>query len=224
MFKELLNDFIGLFYPNSCRACNGALSGTENLICTDCLFELPYVPEQHISTQKLLGKINVKSTTALVRFTKDGRVQRLLHRLKYNNEPEIGHFLGQLLGRKLKKQGLEIDLIIAVPMHPEKQKLRGYNQAHELAKGIAEIMEIEIENEVLYKGKNTISQTKKTRQDRNQSIGGVFGFENPTKVVYKNVLLVDDVLTTGATLEACGTLLLQAGVKNLHIVTIASTD
>lgn len=224
MLKQLFEDFVGLFYPNSCRACNGALSGTEQLICTDCLFELPYVPAQHISTQKLLGKINVQTTTALLRFTKDGRVQRLLHRLKYNNEPEVGQFLGQLLGQKLKKQNLAIDLVLAVPMHPEKQKLRGYNQAHEVALGIAEVMEIGIENEVLFKGKNTISQTKKTRQDRNQSIGGVFGLENPEKVTNKNILLVDDVLTTGATLEACGALLLQAGVKNLHIATVATTD
>lgn len=217
-----VSDFLNLIYPNTCKACDSVLEGNEATLCTACHIGLPYMLDTAEIERKFWGKIPVKAVIVLLKFAKEGRVQRLLHRLKYSNEPEVGQYLGTMLGQKLMQKKIELDVLISVPMHPEKQKQRGYNQAEEIAIGVGEITQIKLGTGILIKSKNTISQTKKSREERSKNVENLFEIMRPTEVLGQRIGLVDDVLTTGATLEACGNILLEAGAKEIVILTVAS--
>jgi ComF family protein len=220
--------FLDIIYPRSCEACGDTLLGGENLICTNCMIDLPRT-NSHIQkldkvSNRFWGKIPVTDTITFMKFSKKGKVQKLLHELKYRNKPEVGKLLGKLYGVDLKAIGFEkkIDLIIGVPLHPTKQIQRGYNQADCIAEGLSDVLNVPYETNIVKRQTHTDTQTKKSRIERFQNVENIFEVVDAEKIKGKRIAIVDDVLTTGSTLESLGITLLNAEAKEISIVTIAA--
>ena len=232
MLRALATDFLGLFFPQACLACQEPLVAGEQHLCTGCRAELPYTdyhrlpPAQNPLGRRFWGKLPVVHTLSYLRFLRHGRVQHLLHQLKYQGQQEVGKALGQLYGAELAAAGLgpEFDLIVPVPLHRRKLARRGYNQADAFAAGLAAALPCPWSATALRRTEHTASQTKKNRAERWQNVATVFEVAVPQAVAGRHILLVDDVLTTGATLEACGAALLAAGASAISIATIATAD
>ncbi len=176
--------------------------------------------------KKLSGRIPVKFVMSFFKFVKAGNVQHVLHALKYKNQPELGRMLGRVYGNELLNSGYQdqFDLIIPVPLHPLKKRRRGYNQSEEFGLGLAEPLNIACTEEYLKRISLTGTQTKRTKLKRWENVKSVFEAVSPESLYDKRILLVDDVVTTGATLEAAGQTLLDAGCKELSIACIAATQ
>lgn len=174
--------------------------------------------------KKLYGRIRIKCVMALFKFSKNSRVQQLLHALKYNNHPEIGTKLGRVYGSILSNYKEEFDLIVPVPLHRNRQRTRGYNQSAEFGKGLAESLGIPCEDGIVERVTITETQTKKTKLRRWKNVREVFVIKAPEKIFEKRILLVDDVITTGATLEACANEFLKNGCKEIGIACIAAAQ
>lgn len=220
--------FLDIIYPRTCEACGEALLGGENLICMNCMIDLPRT-NSHIQkldkvSNRFWGKIPVTETITFMKFSKKGKVQKLLHELKYRNKPEVGKYLGRIYGVDLKAVGFnkKVDLIIGVPLHPAKLIQRGYNQADCIAEGLSDALEIPFETNAVKRLVHTETQTKKSRIERFQNVENIFEVIDAEKIRGKRIAIVDDVLTTGSTLESLGRTLLNAQAKEISIVTIAA--
>lgn len=206
-----------IFYPRLCLACSRNLHAHERELCWTCLHRLPRTHYHRMPDNPLerlfWGRTQVRAVTSLLFFTKNGITQNLLHRLKYSGQQEVGVKLGRLLGRELlnEERFAASALVIPVPLHPKKMQLRGYNQSALLARGLAESMQLPTGEDLLQRGLFTESQTRKGRLERWENVADAFYCPQPEKLAGKAVLLVDDVLTTGATLEACARPLQSAG-------------
>jgi len=224
---DCCTDFFHLFYPDVCAACGQRLVNQEKVICTRCLVDLPrtnfYNQKDNPVSQLFWGRVNIQNATALFRFQKGSRFQDLLHLLKYKGRQDVGVELGRQLGYELKKSELfnMAEVVIPVPLHPKREKKRGYNQAECIANGIAESMGIEVQTMNLVRNVETQTQTKKTRIERWKNVDSIFELIQPEKLQKKQTLLVDDVVTTGATLEACSQALLKAEGVKINIATLA---
>lgn len=228
--SRLATDLIGLLFPELCHACGTHLYYGEQEICTKCLYDLPYTdyhifPENRVAKQ-LWGRLPFNAAMAMLYFKKGTKVQNLIHSLKYKDQIEVGVKLGYLLGERLKlsKQYAGIDLIVPVPLHQKKEKLRGYNQSKFIADGIAAALQVEVSTTHLIRNKSTESQTKKSRYTRYENMETVFQINEPLALKDKHILLVDDVITTGATLEACGISLLNCKIKKLSMAALAFAE
>lgn len=227
---SVLADFFSLFFPRQCLACNGALSKGEDIVCTHCIAELPrtnyHLHETNPVEEKLAGRLPIKNGWAFLRFRKGGIVQRLLHQLKYNNHPEIGVLMGRIYGHDLAKAGLsqEFDVIIPVPLHNARKRKRGYNQSAQLAEGLSHSMNIPWDESISIRKQRTASQTRKSRLDRWENVKDVFTISGNKTIKGKRVILVDDVITTGATLEACGQHLISQGCRELTVMCLAEAQ
>lgn len=228
--NTVLEDFLSLFFPQYCRGCSGPLVKGEDILCTRCLTELP---KTHYHTRlenpvvsKLAGRLPIRHGWAFLRFQKGGVVQRLLHQLKYNNCPEIGERLGKAYGRELSQSSLdhEFDLIVPVPLHRARLRHRGYNQSAHFAKGLSEALNISWDESISFRTQATASQTRKSRAERWENVRDVFSINTRVDVAHKRILLVDDVITTGATLEACGQHLLSCGCSSVSVACIAEAQ
>jgi ComF family protein len=223
MFK----DFIHLLFPVNCYSCGKVLNKKEKSICIACYYRLPKTNYHRYSDNPIMkmfwGRTPIHSATAYYRFSKSSNVQRLIHQLKYRNKTEIGDRIGYFLGNDLKETELfnTADLVIPVPLHPSKLKSRGYNQSDFLARGIAASMGIKVDVHNLYRRVNNETQTHKSKYERWENVAAVFELKNPAIFTNKHILLVDDVITTGATLEACAIKLVQAGGAKISIATMA---
>lgn len=228
LLKRLWNDVLDLFYPNPCCACSKPLVGNEAIVCTTCRLALPrsdaHLMEIPTLADKFKGKIVVKSVYTFLKFEKGGKVQRLLHQLKYNNRPDVGQMLGQLYGAELKKAGIntELDVLVPVPLHRRKLAQRGYNQSDVFAKGLSETMGIECSTEVLTRSKFTETQTKKNRFERFENVSGIFEVIQNESIKGKRVAIIDDVMTTGSTLESAIEVLLKSEAKEVSVITLAA--
>ncbi len=230
MLRPLLADLAALFFPRLCLACRESLAAGEAHLCTSCRIELPYTdyhllpPAQNPLARRFWGKLPVQHTLSYLHFLRHGRVQKLLHQLKYQGQSQVGSALGQLYGAELAAAGLgsEFDLLVPVPLHRRKLARRGYNQAAAFAQGLATALRCPSAAHALRRTEHTASQTRKGRVERWQNVATVFEVAEPAEVTGRRILLVDDVLTTGATLEACGAALLAAGAHTVSIATIAS--
>lgn len=234
--SSLFDDLLALFYPTLCLACDEVLISGERECCTQCRTTLPYLSyhlpgpvealTESLLARRFWGKVPVRYTLAYLQFSPHGRVQQLLHRLKYDNQPEIGRVLGRWFGEELGRVGYgsEFDGIVPVPMHPSKLRLRGYNQAACFAEGLGEAIALPIWEHLLVKTDQTESQTRKGRLARWQNVVGGFAVPAATapELAGQRILLVDDVLTTGATLEVCATVLLAGGASAVSVATIAA--
>jgi ComF family protein len=224
---EILKDFASLFFPNYCLACNNTLVKGEEIVCTSCITEMPQT-DYHLDRENALQirmalRIPVVYAFAFFKFAKSSRVQRLLHNLKYKNHPEIGVTLGKVYGTRLIDSGLssEFDLILPVPLHESRKRKRGYNQSAKFAEGLSEKLCIPFSDALLTRARNTQTQTRKTKLNRWQNVNDVFLLKDSASIKGKHILLVDDVITTGATIEACGQTLLDNGCGKLSIASLA---
>lgn len=229
MLRNLLADFVGLLFPSVCLACGQSLRRGEQHLCTGCRAEMPYTdfhrlpPAENPLGRRFWGKLPVRYVLSYLRFVQHGRVQELLHQLKYQGQRGVGVALGELYGAELAGSGLaqQFDLIVPVPLHRRKLARRGYNQAAAFAEGLGTGLALPHRADALRRTEHTASQTRKNRAQRWQNVATVFEAAEPTEIIGRRVLLVDDVLTTGATLEACGLALLAAGAAEISIATIA---
>jgi len=223
MLKSILN----LFFPKVCYACNNLLNDKEDTICIDCRHDLPVTNfhfDNNDTVKKVLyGRAKIENATALFRFEKKGLVQQLIHGLKYRGYEHIGFVLGNWLGGELKTIDAyeDIDIIIPVPLHKKKLKKRGFNQVSKFGQQIAEALNTDYKDDVLIKITNTKSQTSKGRLSRWTNTDELFALKNIEAIENKHILLVDDIITTGATLEACILVLNQAKNIKISIATMA---
>lgn len=224
---SLLTDFISLIYPHLCLACGKALFDRELTICTYCRYDLPKTTlhlEPNNKLQKLFwGKVPIEAATALLYFNKGSKVQKLIHELKYRGKTDVGVTIGKMLGSALKTapafQG--ITAVVPVPLHPKKERQRGYNQSLFIAVGVAESLGVPYFQNALVRTLFTESQTKKSLFDRWKNVNTVFKVTEPEALQNQSILLVDDVITTGSTLESCAQVLLQVPQTKVSVATLA---
>lgn len=224
---QIFIDFVRLFYPNLCMVCHNELAESESTICTTCLYHIPrtkYWYDSENPVAKIFwGRVNVENACSFFFFSKGSKYRKLLHHLKYNGKREVGVVLGKEFGRELVKidSYKGIDFIVPVPLHPKRLKQRGYNQAEEIAKGLHESMGIPLSNDNLIRSGYTETQTRKTRAERVNNVSKAFTLSKPNNFKGKHILIVDDVVTTGATLEECAAIILEAEDVKVSIVTLA---
>ena len=217
----MLSSLTNLFFPKICHACNTILKDNELGICVVCRHELPltnYHFERPETVKKIFyGRVHLEAATALFYFHKSGRVQQMLHHLKYKGKEDLGRIFGNWLGAELLESPYfeSIDVVIPVPVHFKKLKQRGYNQVALFAQQIAKVLNVSYLDDVLLKSTNTKTQVFQSREARFQSVDHSFYVQNINTIENKHILLVDDIITTGATLEACYEALRV--VKNLKI-------
>ncbi|MEL6539728.1 MAG: phosphoribosyltransferase family protein [Bacteroidota bacterium] len=227
----MLKDLLNLFFPNYCLACQQTpLVQGEELICTPCAYELPqtdcYATLDNLIAQKLYGHLPVSYACSLYKLRKGSGVERLLYALKYGNKPQVGSFLGKKHGTVLAQMPWcqKFDLIVPIPLHSTRIRQRGYNQSSLFAQGLSEVLGVPWEDTYLRRIKKTTTQTKKSRFERLQNVADAFCITVPQAISDRHILLVDDVITTGATLSSCGKVLMTANAKSLSVATIAVAE
>jgi ComF family protein len=224
---NLFDDFISLFFPKICYACGNHLFTNEHVLCTACLARLPrtyyHRDKENPLCRVFWGRVNIESAASLFYFRKGGKVQHLIHQFKYKGHQEIGIFLGELLGAEIAGyNGFgSIDRIIPVPLHEKKLRKRGFNQSEVFARGLSAAMKKELDTTSVVRTIATSTQTKKSRYKRWENVSEIFLLRHPETLAGKHILLVDDVVTTGATMEACIHSILQAQGSKVSIASIA---
>lgn len=223
----MLKDFISLIFPKICVSCGKSLYKNEHSICTYCAYHLPKT-NYHLDNENPVAKIfwgrtTIFSAAAFYNFNKGGQVQHLIHQLKYKGRSEVGVAVGKLYGYELMQSEYfkTVTIIIPVPLHPKRQKKRGYNQSDCFAEGLAKSMKAEADCKTLYRACESETQTKKSRFMRWKNVETIFQLRDLKTLEGKHVLLVDDVITTGATFEACAQTLLQVPGIKVSIAAIA---
>lgn len=220
-------DFLALVFPRTCCVCSRSLFEFENQLCKICLAKLP-VTSYHLRSaendlkNKVTGLSEINRFFSFLRFTKSGMSQKILHQLKYRNKPELGIILGKIYGHLLAGDYAgEWDVVLPVPLHPLKLKKRGYNQSERFSQGLAEVFDIPLDTS-LQRIKFTETQTNKNRLERWENVQEVFQVNPEWAFLGKKILLVDDVMTTGATLAACSNTLLNSGAGSVDVAVIAA--
>ena len=223
MFESIIN----LFFPKVCSGCSSFLLSNENVICTVCRHEIP-LTNHHLNSEndafkKFYGRIPVMHTSALFYFHKKGIVQELIHNLKYKGHEEIGAILGEWYAEDLKTIDLlqSVDEIIPVPLHRRKLKERGYNQVTAFGKALSSGLNIDYNGSILVRNVYSKTQSKKNLLGRTEGIESTFDVSFTEKDHDKHFLLIDDVITTGSTLEACSRALLKIPGAKISIVCMA---
>jgi ComF family protein len=180
--------------------------------------------ETPLLTDKFRGKVPVKAVYSFLKFEKRSKVQRILHQLKYNNRPDVGQTLGRLYGQELRTAQVneQLDLLLPVPLHSRKLAQRGYNQSDAIAEGLSETLAVAWSAEILKRSKFTSTQTRKTRMERFENVSGIFEVVDPAWIKGKRIGIVDDVVTTGSTLESAIIELLQNGAEEVSVITLAA--
>jgi len=226
---EYVGDFLSLFYPRLCNGCRKALIKDEECLCTYCRFELPqtdfYDDRENPVSKIFWGRADIEIATSLFYFQKGGKVQSLIHQFKYKRKTEIGIYLGKMLGRQLKDHPVwePIDVIVPVPLHAKKQYKRGFNQSEVFGRGIGSVFGRPVSVNNLARISKTDTQTRKSRFRRWENVETVFHVNKPEEFRGKHILLIDDVVTTGSTLEACAQKLKEIKGVRVWIATIAFT-
>jgi ComF family protein len=228
-FAELIDDFVDLFYPQLCAGCVDPLLKNEDVICLNCLWEMPFAKlhdiEDNMIEQRLWGKVKFEAATSMIYYNKNSRIQRLLYALKYHGNKEVGVKLGELLGQELRKSTRfsDVDVVIPVPLHPKKQQSRGYNQCDLIAEGMAIHSYDSIKDNLIRTADNK-TQTRKSIYSRWGNVRSIFELLRPEQLEGKHVLLIDDVITSGSTLEACAQAFAQCKDVKLSIAAVACAE
>ncbi len=227
--KLILSGFFHLFYPRTCTVCGNELVTGENAICLDCLYQIPLTrfwnDINNPVAQVFWGRVNIENACAYFFFAKGSKYRPLLHKLKYQGNKEIGHELGLQFGHVLRQSVHynDVNYIIPVPLHPKKLRIRGFNQAEVIGQGLATSLGAELTTKHLIRVEFTETQTRKSRAERVKNVAEAFKVVNPEEIENKHLLLVDDVVTTGATLEACASKLLEVSGCRVSIAALATT-
>ncbi len=220
-------DLVSLLFPADCAGCGVPLLRNEQEICTDCLSKLPFTSHQHYGANEVerlfWGRVPLRAGMALMNFSKGTRVQTLLHAIKYKGRADLGVCLGRMLGKYLLESDRfpVVQKVVPVPLHPQKERMRGYNQSEMIARGLAEAIGVAIRPQDLVRNFRSDSQTGRGRFDRWANVRGRFSLRSPHRLRNAHVLLVDDVVTTGATLESCAEALQVGGNCSVSVATLA---
>lgn len=207
--RVILNDLVSLFYPELCPCCGMLLNHTEKIICLSCQYLLPRTGFEHYADNPVArlfyGKVHIHGALACYFFAKHGRMQPLIHELKYKSNREVGLFLGRETGKAVLSSSLysDVSFLVPVPLHPKRERKRGYNQSEIIARGINQVSGIKVLVNNLVRGVATQTQTRKSREERWKNVKDIFAVQHPEALVGKHVLLIDDVITTGSTIEGC---------------------
>lgn len=224
--KMFIKDFISLFYPIYCLACGKNLVKNEECICTHCLVSLPkinFYSNENPLMDKFIGRVYIEAAIASYYFKKGSTMQHLMHQLKYKGQKNIGEYLGLLMGIDIMEDDIlkSIDLILPIPLHPNKIKKRGYNQSEIIAKGVQKATKKPLNTHSLVRHIETDTQTKRSHYNRWENIHNVFKVIDSKPLEGKHILLVDDVITTGSTLEAATHTLLAVPNTKVSIACLA---
>lgn len=223
-----LKNFVSLLYPELCAGCGRPLYEHELFICTYCWYHLPltnfHLDPNNAAARQLWGRAKLERVASMLYFIENTSVQHILHHLKYYSKPGLGEVLGARYGEMLNSSDFShADILMPVPLHPRKLRQRGYNQSTQLAKGIHKTMGIPLVTDNLVRHSHAASQTTKRRYERYENMRTIFEIKDHSALVGKHILLVDDVLTTGATIEACANKLLEIPDTRVSALTLAYT-
>lgn len=227
-FRQIVDSLLHLMYPNLCLGCERPLLSQEKKgICLHCLSNIEQTYQHHKPypndiEARFLGYQRLKGASALYYFDKEGSFQQLMYALKYENKPFLGVVLGEFLGTMLKEEGFlsQIDALVPVPMHLSKRRKRGYNQAEKIMQGIQKVANIPFYPKLLVKTYRTLTQTKKNRLERQTQVRSMFESAQPEILKGKNILLIDDIITTGSTLAQCMDVLEKYDCQSYKIATL----
>jgi len=230
LFRKVINlgdDFVSLLFPRVCQSCGETLVRNEKLLCIFCLADIPYtnyhLKRDNILEKELWGRCYAEQAAAMFFYRHGSKVQKLMHRLKYNGVKEIGVFLGEMYGHKLIDSGYldGIDLIIPVPLHAAKERKRGFNQSRVIANGVSAATGLPVDTKILKRTERSSTQTRKSRVERWENVKDIFKLQDPGLLQGKHILLVDDVITTGSTIESCiNTIKKESDVK-VSVISLA---
>jgi len=223
--KEIKESVLHLFFPHVCTGCGNDILDKESVLCMRCIDAMPETNFELYAdnpVEKMYrGRLRLTSGTAQFYFTKESLMQHLMHQFKYRNNRDLGLQLGKIMGEQIiKSDRIKVDALIPLPLFPAKEKRRGYNQATLLCKGMAEAMNIPVIDNAIIRPQHTETQTSKGRIERWKNMEGKFVLNNPDAIKNQHLLLVDDIVTTGATLEACGNELLKGENVKLSLATL----
>lgn len=226
--QSAVTDLIHLFFPHLCVGCGSDVINIDHQLCLRCIADLPFTnffkqPANPVET-KFYGRLNLINAASGYFFTKDSLIENLIYELKYKGNKPIGFYMGKLLGNMLLQSRYQnVDLIIPLPLNARRHRKRGYNQSEVLCEGIASVWSKPVINDAVIRKVNTETQTHRGRITRWENMDGVFAVSDPSVIKNKHILLVDDVVTTGASLEACGAEILKIPGATLSIATLAYT-
>ncbi len=226
LFQQVKESLLHLVFPHVCEGCGSDAPAQNELLCLKCISDLPRTNFHFFYNNPIekifWGRLAVRQAAAIYYFTKESRMQHLMHQLKYKGNRELGIYLGNLMGKAILETGRfqQIDALVPLPLHPSKEKARGYNQAGLLCKGISEVIKKPVMDKSVIRISHTETQTHKSRTERWKNMEGRFTVTKTEDLKGKHILLIDDVITTGASLEACGTSLLQVPELELSICTL----
>ena len=224
---NLWDDFISLLFPRLCYGCGDHLLRNEKIICTGCFVTIPrtnyHIDKDNPLEQLFWGRCHIEKAAAFSFYNKGSRIQNLIHHLKYKGIQEIGYELGRIYGLSLESSGFlsDIDLIIPVPLHPSRKRVRGFNQSEVISSGIADVSGKQLNTESLSRIKSSTTQTRRSRYERWTNVEGIFHFSQPENFYNKHILLVDDVVTTGSTIESCSREILKIEGAKVSVVALA---
>ena len=227
--REAYESIIHLFYPNICFGCQNEIIEGDEMLCISCFQSLPYTSFETIENNPVStlfwGRCKIINAFSTFYFIEQTPLQKIIHQIKYKNEENLGIYMGQLMGYKIEaiKRNIAVDLCIPMPLHPTKERERGYNQSALLTKGIEQATGIPTRLNTLIRKTHTSSQTKKTRIERWMNVENIFDINGPNEIKGKHILLVDDVITTGASIEACINVLLAHQAAGVSVASLAYT-
>ncbi|HXA00342.1 MAG TPA: ComF family protein [Cytophagaceae bacterium] len=226
----MIADFLSLLFPDNCLSCSQSLNKGEKMLCSRCRYELPktnfHKEDINDLNKKFWGRVDIRYALAYLKFHKGGMAQKILYQVKYQGKKDAAKMLGQWYGEELSDHGFQekFDIIIPVPLHKAKLRKRGYNQSDSLAEGLSLGLNIDWSPSVLSRVEEKTSQTNKSRIERWDNVKTIYQVQEPQAVYGKKVLIVDDVMTTGATFEACAVEILAKGAKEVSVATLAYAE
>ena len=224
-FLSLFKDILGLVYPDLCVTCGSHLPPGIRFVCNRCRHDMPrtgfHVEHDNPVEQIFWGRVPVEHAASLFYYMKGSRYQKLIYVMKYHGKKELGYEMGKIYGRELVNSPFsEAGMVVPVPLHPRKVRKRGFNQSEWIGKGLAESLQVPMVTNQLYRAVNTKTQTRKSRLERWQNVENVFRLRSVDPFRNRHVLLVDDVVTTGATLESCANVLTGCAGTSVSIITL----
>jgi len=224
---SFFSDIFDFFLPRLCPSCGNKLNSGEESICVDCLLQIKPASTSRLSHDFLKmfkPKGIISGFTSLYIFEKDKEIQKIIHAIKYQKRFRTGELLGKLLGEKIQNENWDIDLIIPVPLHHLKKAERGYNQSFYIAWGVNKILRRQFDEKSLKRIKYTETQTAMNIVERVENISGAFAVKHKNNIRGKNILLIDDVITTGATVTECASVLIDNGAAKVYTASLAIAD
>ena len=228
--KDWIEACMHLFFPKVCVVCSLPLSAQEECVCYRCNIDLPrtnlHLKQDNVVEQLFWGKVDLQHASSYFYYQRGSDYREILHQLKYKGQKEIGVSMGKQMAAELMKDGFfdGIDYLIPIPLHRKKERMRGYNQSTCIAEGVSMVTGIPLADNSITRERHTTTQTRKSAFERWTNVEGIFKLHSPELFVNKHILLIDDVLTTGATCVACADSLMDVENVKLSVLTLAMAE